>query len=78
MVRIDDFYQLPATVNIHQSSFYNEGVMYGMDISSGWVVKALGLEDDHHHLELCCAPGNKLMYARELFKGGSLTGVDIS
>ena len=49
-----------------------------MDISSGWVVQALGLEDGMNHLELCCAPGNKLMYARDLMKEGSLTGVDIS
>lgn len=49
-----------------------------MDLSSGWAVKALGLSDNLHVLELCCAPGNKLMYARDLMKGGSITGVDIS
>jgi 16S rRNA C967 or C1407 C5-methylase (RsmB/RsmF family) len=52
--------------------------LYGMDMSSGWAVKALGIKDNLNILELCCAPGNKLMYARDIMKGGSVTGVDIS
>lgn len=49
-----------------------------MDMSSGYAVKALGLENGMHVIELCCAPGNKLMYIRDLMKDGSVTGVDIS
>jgi len=49
-----------------------------MDMSSGYAVKALDLKDDMDLLELCCAPGNKLMYARDLMNGGTITGVDIS
>lgn len=49
-----------------------------MDMSSGYAVKALNLTEGLHVLELCCAPGNKLMYIRDLMKGGSVTGVDIS
>ena len=47
-------------------------------MSSGYAVKALDLKDDMDLLELCCAPGNKLMYARDLMNGGTITGVDIS
>jgi 16S rRNA C967 or C1407 C5-methylase (RsmB/RsmF family) len=75
---MNDFYRLPAEQSIHHSKLYTEGLLYGMDMSSGYAVKALGLEDNLHVLELCCAPGNKLMYIRDLMKGGSVTGVDIS
>lgn len=49
-----------------------------MDLSSGWAVKALGLRENLNVLELCCAPGNKLMYVRDLMRDGEVTGVDIS
>lgn len=41
--QIGDFFQLPSEVNINQSKMYNNAEIYGMDISSGWVVQALGL-----------------------------------
>lgn len=76
--RINDFYQLPAEQNIHHCKLYTTGQLYGMDMSSGYAVKALDLKDGLDVLELCCAPGNKLMYCRDLMENGSVTGVDIS
>lgn len=42
--RINDFYRLPAEQTIHHSKYYATGQLYGMDMSSGYAVKALDLK----------------------------------
>eukprot|EP01084_Bolivina_argentea_P000747 1366_1 len=50
-----------------------------MDISSGICCRILNPQPKEHILDLCCAPGTKLIYIAELMNNiGTVTGVDIS
>jgi 16S rRNA C967 or C1407 C5-methylase (RsmB/RsmF family) len=52
-----------------------------MDASSGFAVHLLDLKPADHLLDLCCAPGTKLVLSRSLIGStgqGSVTGVDLS
>eukprot|EP01114_Cavostelium_apophysatum_P022219 TRINITY_DN7972_c0_g1_i1.p1 TRINITY_DN7972_c0_g1~~TRINITY_DN7972_c0_g1_i1.p1 ORF type:complete len:194 (+),score=19.35 TRINITY_DN7972_c0_g1_i1:26-607(+) len=74
-----DFYQLDGKVKIADSSLYREGKLYGIDLSSGVAVIALGVEPGDHVLDLCCAPGAKLCFLSNLLGDtGSVTGVDVA
>lgn len=73
------FYRLPRDVPISSTPAYKEAKIYGMDVSSGSVVRVLDCKPGHHILDLCCAPGTKLcMLGDEIDHTGSLTGVDVS
>jgi len=74
-----EFYQLPSDIKLSQLEAYENGHIYGIDVSSGAVVKALDLQVNDNVLDLCCAPGAKLCYiADQIYPSGTVTGVDIS
>jgi len=74
------FYKLEdSSVSISSSKAYKDGLIYGMDASSGAAILALDPQPGDNILDICCAPGTKLCMISDLMKGqGSLTGVDIS
>ena len=50
-----------------------------IDISSGYCVESLGIHPSQRVLELCCAPGNKMVIvAEKLNYNGTIVRVDIS
>lgn len=76
---LPDFYSVPAAAKIASTSAYKHGEIYGMDASSAVPVALLGITPGDEVLDLCCAPGMKLLFAAEMLQGrGSVTGVDIS
>ena len=54
----------------HNPHFHdsNSGKVYGIDVSSGAVVKALGVEAGDHVLDLCCAPGLPFQLTNQSFR----------
>ncbi|KAJ2096619.1 hypothetical protein GGI16_004801 [Coemansia sp. S142-1] len=73
------------TIRLSQISAYNNGDIVGMDVSSGIAALALSVEPGDNVLDLCCAPGAKLLLLADLLdnhqkgvKRGTVTGVDIS
>jgi len=73
------YYLLPADVKIASCDAYRNGDIYGIDLSSGAAVAALGVRPGDHVLDMCCAPGAKLCaLADALGLSGSVTGVDVS
>lgn len=55
------------------------GSVYGIDASSGAVVKALEPQPGDNILDLCCAPGAKLcMISDVMGRTGTVTGVDVN
>lgn len=76
---LPSFYRLTREISIATSQAYKDAQIYGIDVSSGAVVKALDCKPGHNILDLCCAPGSKLcMMGDEVNHIGSLTGVDVS
>eukprot|EP01084_Bolivina_argentea_P000748 1367_1 len=76
---LTDFYELPSDIKIAYLNSYKQGKIYGMDISSGICCRILNPQPKEHILDLCCAPGTKLIYIAELMNNiGTVTGVDIS
>ncbi|KAJ2782949.1 hypothetical protein H4R18_001965 [Coemansia javaensis] len=66
-------------VRLSQLQAHASGDVVGMDVSSGVAVLALGVEPGHNVLDLCCAPGAKLLCLAEgVAPAGSVTGVDVS
>lgn len=64
---IPNMYEIPDTIKINPLEMYRNGQMYGIDLSSAAVVKALDIdENDFKVLEICCAPGAKLTYIADL------------
>lgn len=86
---IPNFYKICADkFQFSTSKLYEEGRLLPMDLSSGLAVSLLDLNPSDHVLDLCCAPGGKLILASFL-QGcstdfskpeqiGTLTGVDIA
>lgn len=73
------FWSLPTEVKIASCHAYRAGQLYGMDVSSAVSVDVLELRPGDQVLDLCCAPGVKLLYAAERLAGtGGITGVDVS
>ncbi|KAJ2470045.1 hypothetical protein GGI02_003194 [Coemansia sp. RSA 2322] len=78
------------SVRLSQLGAYINGDIAGMDVSSGIAAQALSVEPGHHVLDLCCAPGAKLLLLAELLSTtpasesmgsalvGTVTGVDIA
>ncbi|KAI9594074.1 S-adenosyl-L-methionine-dependent methyltransferase [Syncephalis fuscata] len=91
---MDGFYALPPTTRLaHGSQLYQEGKIFGIDITSAIAVNALSLISGDQVLDLCCAPGAKLCYISDQLshlesipvteegthqRWGTVTGVDIS
>lgn len=77
---LPNFWRVPTSVGLSSSSLYAEGLICGMDASSGAVVH-LGLapKAGENVLDLCCAPGTKLLLTTHLLgDSGTVTGVDNS
>ena len=75
---LENFIALDSKVPVTTLSCHGPRLALGMDLASGVVVRELlrGASRTAHVLDVCCAPGAKLLYAAELC--GSVTGVDIS
>ncbi|KAF4750339.1 hypothetical protein FOZ63_032632 [Perkinsus olseni] len=75
------FFSIPADTQMSSLSLYKEGRLFGLDVSSASAVFALlgehGPKPDSAVLDLCCAPGTKLLMLSELCKGSRVAGVDI-
>ncbi|KAJ2280717.1 hypothetical protein EV176_000869, partial [Coemansia sp. RSA 451] len=69
---------------LSQLRAYVAGDIIGMDVSSGIAALSLSVEPGDNVLDLCCAPGAKLLLLAELLainagvSHGTVTGVDIS
>jgi hypothetical protein len=72
------FYRMSANVGLSSSVLYEQGRVMGCDLSSGAaVLLGLDVQPGHHVLDLCCAPGMKMLLMSELVgETGSVTGVD--
>ncbi|PIA15190.1 S-adenosyl-L-methionine-dependent methyltransferase, partial [Coemansia reversa NRRL 1564] len=70
------------SVKLAQLQSYKCGDVVGMDVSSGIAVHALSVSPGDNVLDLCCAPGAKLLLLAEQCMDtttpGSVTGVDNS
>ncbi|KAJ1852279.1 hypothetical protein GGH12_005442 [Coemansia sp. RSA 1822] len=71
-------------IKLSQLRAYAAGSIIGMDVSSGIAALSLSVEPGDNVLDLCCAPGAKLLLIAELLSitagvsHGTVTGVDIS
>ncbi|KAG0476432.1 hypothetical protein HPP92_013273 [Vanilla planifolia] len=73
------FFAIPPNIQIASTEAYKLGKIYGMDAASGAAVRALNVSSGDHVLDLCAAPGAKLLMIADLLGcSGSITGVDIS
>ncbi|KAJ2357042.1 hypothetical protein IWW50_002210 [Coemansia erecta] len=80
-LRIDD-----QSVKLRELRAHASGDIVGMDVSSGIAALALSVQPGHNVLDLCCAPGAKLLHVAELLttglatdtQHGTVTGVDVS
>lgn len=69
----------PAVGNIAHTAAYKDGSILPLDSNSVLAVDALNMQVGEHVLDLCCAPGTKLvLMAMHVGPAGSVTGVDIS
>ena len=90
---VRNFYQVTTeeAFQFSTSDLYQSGKLLPMDLSSGLAVSLLNLKPTDHVLDLCCAPGGKLilsslLQSREIEKDfmkspeeiGTITGVDLS
>ena len=90
---LKNFHQVTMDGNFQFSSsvLYQKGKLLPMDLSSGLAVSLLNLEPTDHVLDLCCAPGGKLILSsliqsrgmeRDFVNApediGTVTGVDLS
>ncbi|EHA8586642.1 hypothetical protein COCNU_scaffold000669G000010 [Cocos nucifera] len=79
VVWLPGFFSIPPHIQIAGSKAYQQGMVYGMDASSGAAVSALNVSPGDHVLDLCAAPGAKFCMLLDLLgNSGSLTGVDIA
>lgn len=81
------FFHCPSGTKINILNLYREGKIIPMELSSGLAVLLLDLQENDAFLDVCCAPGCKLVLAGLMIgkfggngidAGGSCTGVDIS
>eukprot|EP00927_Polykrikos_kofoidii_P059965 TRINITY_DN55047_c0_g1_i1.p1 TRINITY_DN55047_c0_g1~~TRINITY_DN55047_c0_g1_i1.p1 ORF type:complete len:483 (+),score=82.15 TRINITY_DN55047_c0_g1_i1:76-1524(+) len=73
------WWALPQDSNVSRLPAYRSGHLFGMDAASAFAVLAMAIEPGHDVLDLCCAPGAKLVYIAELLQGrGRLVGVDVA
>lgn len=86
---LDGFYQITAEAGFQfsKSRLYRSGLLLPMDLNSGLAVSLLDLKPSDHVLDLCCAPGGKMVLVgliqgpgdfREPESIGTVTGVDLS
>ncbi|KAL4481129.1 hypothetical protein ABPG72_015084 [Tetrahymena utriculariae] len=74
-----NFYAIPENVKIVNSKYYNQGQLYGIDLSSAAVIKSLDPQKGEKILDLCCCPGMKLCNIADIIGAqGKAFGVDIN
>lgn len=67
------FHSVSASVGLSSTELYEKGCIMGCDLSSGAALqRGLGVHPGHHVLDLCCAPGVKMLMLSEL------VGTDVS
>jgi hypothetical protein len=76
---LPDFFALPAELSIAPLASHRSCAVVGQDLSSGVAVRVLLSEvvlhnTSCHVLELCCAPGGKLLYTAEVLLQSSTAG----
>lgn len=77
--RMTEFFALPQDVSLSRVDAYNEGLVYGIDVASGFVVNVLNPCPGEKVLDMCCAPGGKFCMIADLMgRDGLLVGVDAS
>lgn len=83
----DDIYSIPGEESLSNSRLCREGALLGIDPSSALAVANLSLQPKEDLLDLCCAPGSKLILCAQKIcpilennspTRGSVTGVDVS
>ncbi|EER03969.1 ribosomal RNA small subunit methyltransferase B, putative [Perkinsus marinus ATCC 50983] len=76
------FYSIPTATQMSRLNLYKGGRLFGLDVSSASAVFALlgesGPEAGSAVLDLCCAPGTKLLMLSELCPGSRVAGIDVS
>lgn len=90
---VERFYKLSNSnikFKFSDSQLYRDGRILPMDLSSGLTIKLLEIRAEDHVLDLCCAPGGKLVLAAMIGSGigtfdtgvpelnGTVTGVDLA
>jgi len=79
VMEMPGFFELPGNSNISNSQAYRQGKIFGMDLGSALAVRALDVQPNDQVLDLCCAPGAKmLLIVDSLSMIGTVTGVDLS
>ena len=77
-----DIYSLNAHTKIADTDSYKQGKLYGLELGSIFCVKALDIQPNENVLEMCCAPGAKLLFMKDIIdsqkSSGMLIGNDIS
>lgn len=76
--RADHFYQLPADFPLRTHPQFSQ--VLGMDAASAATVWALRLNEGSNLdvLDMCCAPGMKLMLIEDTLQSGKVFGADVS
>jgi len=70
---------LPNETKINKNIYYEQGLLYGIDLSSSAAVISLNPLKNEKILDLCCSPGAKLMYISDkMGNTGGIVGIDIS
>ncbi|KAF4677118.1 hypothetical protein FOL47_003306 [Perkinsus chesapeaki] len=76
------FFSIPKDTQMSKLDLYKSGKLFGLDVSSASAVFALLGEDGpppgSNVLDMCCAPGTKLLMLSELCPGSRVAGVDVS
>jgi 16S rRNA C967 or C1407 C5-methylase (RsmB/RsmF family) len=78
---LENVFSLPLEKTISNLEIYQTGKIYGIDFGSIFVVEALNAKEGEKVLDICCAPGAKLLYIAEKVKikeKGFIFGNDIS
>lgn len=58
--------------SIGQHPYYHGGIVYGQDVSAGYVVSVLNIKEDDYVLDCCSAPGGKSGMVLDKLKTGFL------
>ena len=73
------FLRMPAARRLKGSAPYEDRRVFAMDAASGFAARALGCNEGDRVLDLCCAPGAKLLcLAEAVGVKGAVDGVDVS
>lgn len=58
---IEGIFRLPGEANIAHTNAFRKGAICGIDITSALAVNALELQENDQVLDLCCAPGKRMI-----------------